>query len=225
MKIVKKLLPVLVMCAALTACGNNTITKENLMAVNTLQTLFDRHQTMNVNTTYYDIKNDSEYKIYSAISLGEDGCMTIYEDSSGHMEYQEGDYVYISEPADNSFSVVKFPDGQLQSYVRNLEKNNLQLWQDNEVVESIVSGSVGTLTTEIPVEKSLAYLNNNIDKEDYDTVRHIYTYDPETLEIESYSEVGYSKDNQDILVKSAMSYSDETIKAPEFVEDLKQLQR
>lgn len=225
MKIVKKLLPILVICASLTACGNNTVTKENLMAVNTLQTLFDRHQTMSVNTTYYDIKNSREYKIYSAISLGENGCVTTYEDSSGHIEYQEGDYVYIAEPANSSFSVVKFPDGQLQSYVANLEKNSLQLWQDYGVVESIVSGSIGTLTTELPVEKSLAYLNSNIDKEDYETVRHIYTYDPETLEIESYSEVGYSKDEQDVLVKSAMSYSDEIIKAPEFVEELQQLQR
>lgn len=230
MKMIKKLLPILCMCTALTACGSNEgsgerashITLNDLVAANATETVLKGHRTKTVNTIFYNEEGSADVSTYRGISRGEEGYETTYEDSYGYAEYQRGNRMYAFDPSDNAFSIRLFIDHQMEAYIQDLEADDLGVWMDETIVENYVENGVGTMITEIPISgEEDCFTVSNFDLSKYDTIRSVYTYNPKTLELQKYSEIAHGEEDELVLTESFVTYSEDALEVPEFVEDLK----
>lgn len=228
MKIIKKLLPILCLCIALTACGTGQradekapqITLGDLVAANTTESVLKGHCTKLVNTIYYKEDGSADFSTYEGISIGKEGYETTYENSYGYTEFQKGGRMYIFDPEDNKFSIRLFIDHQIEAYIGDLEAKDLNVWGDEKMVENSIENGVGTMITEVPISSQDVYLGSYFDAGKYDVMRFVYTYNPETLELQKYSEIAYGEEAELILTESFITYTEEGLEVPEFVTNL-----
>lgn len=228
MKIIKKLLPILCMCTAFTACGTGQVVDEkgpqitlgDLVAANATETVLKGHRTKMINTITYREDGSADVSTYEGISIGENGYETTYEDSYGYTEFQKDGRVYTFNPEDNKFSIRLFIDHQLEAYIGDLEAKDLNVWDDETVVENFIENGIGTMITEIPISSKDAYLGSYFDEGKYDVMRFVYNYNPETLELEKYSEIAHGEKEELVLSESFITYTEDGLEVPKFVTNL-----